>query len=442
VLASGAALLPACGALGGGGADSAPQAAGKAPVTVEYWTFWPSARLDIVKPHLPAFEERTRYITAALSQVGDFRPKLRTAIVAGTPPDASIGDVFSAALYNDQKVPLLLDTRLKRDRIDLRRDYVLNGFEHWCGRAYAFPLDGFSMALVYNRSMFRERGVPDPWDAQQGRWTWDDFVSAATKLTRDEVVGFHPDNHQLARGYHPFIAANGGEYFDYGSMKYTLDQPPAIEAVEWLHTLAVRRGVMTTQAVFNGLRQVTANEPFAGGKLGILGDDGATTATPAVRGLIGDRFEWDVAPYPRRRAGDPSYGLVGGNGDWAYDKGKHPEEGYELIKFLGADAVQSAIGQSGIVPPAQWKARRDPQGFLKPARHMHVFNDIWTSGAFRTNRAYHYKDLELGPELDRIVQGAFEEKVTVREAMAEANRTGNAQVEFGGRCYTPGWRPR
>ena len=137
-------------------------------MTVEYWTFWPPARLDIVKPHLPAFAERTRYATATLSQVGDFRPKLRTAIVAGTPPDASIGDVFSAALYNDQQVLLQLDTRLKRDRIDLRRDYVLNGFEHWCDRAYAFPLDGFSMALVYNKSLFRERGVPDPWDVQRG----------------------------------------------------------------------------------------------------------------------------------------------------------------------------------------------------------------------------------------------------------------------------------
>ena len=73
---------------------------------------------------------------------------------------------------------------------------------------------------------------------------------------------------------------------------------------------------------------------------------------------------------------------------------------------------------------------------------MYVFNDVWTSGAYRTNRAYHYKDLELGPELDRIVQGAFEDKATVREAMVEANRVGNAQVEFGGRCYKPGWRPR
>ena len=40
------------------------------------------------------------------------------------------------------------------------------------------------------------------------------------------------------------------------------------------------------------------------------------------------------------------------------------------------------------------------------------------------------------------MQGAFEDKATVREAMVEANRVGNAQVEFGGRCYKPPWRKR
>ncbi|MGH2353125.1 MAG: extracellular solute-binding protein [Chloroflexota bacterium] len=444
-LATGAALLPACSAPGGQGTAAAPQAVEKAavtkaPVTVEYWTFWPAARLEIVQPHLPAFEQRTGYITANLSQVSEFRAKLRTAIVGGTPPDASIGDVFSAALYGDQKVLLQLDPLLKRDGIDLQRDYVLNGFEHWCDRAYAFPLDGFSMALVYNKSMFRERGVPDPWDVQKGQWTWDDFVAALTKLTRDEVVGFHPDNHQLARGYHPFIVANGGEYFDYDTMKYTLDQPQAIDAMEWIHTLAVQRQVMTTQAVFTEMRKATSGEPFAAGWLGVIGDDGAATAAPSVRKLIANRFEWDVVPYPSRRQGEPSYGLVGGNGNWAYGKGRHPDEGYELLKFMGDDAVQSVIGQSGIVPPAQWKARRDQNGFLKPAKHMHVFNDIWTSGYFRTNRAYHYRDLELGPALDKIVQTAFEGTATIKDTMIEANRIGNAQLEYGSKCYRPAWR--
>jgi multiple sugar transport system substrate-binding protein len=435
-------LAAGCGASGDGGAAQAGPRTDKAPVTVEYWTTWAPARLDVVRPSLPVFEQRSGYIKAELTTVSDFRPKLRTAIVAGTPPDASIGEGYSAALYGDQKVLQPLDPLLKRDRLNLPRDYVVNGFEHWCGRAYAFPLDGFSMALVYNKTMFRQRGIPDPWDDQKGQWTWADFEQALTKLTREDVTGFHPDGHQIGRGYHPFIAANGGEYFDYDTMKYLLDQPKAIEAMEMLYGMAVRRGLMTTPDGFAALRQATAGNPFAAGRIGVLGDDGATAA-PQVVELIGGRFEWDVVPYPRRRAGEPSYGLVGGNAGWSYVKAKHPEEGYEFLKFLGGDEVQGALGRSRIVPPAQWKARRDPDGFLKaPPKHMNVFNEIWEGGYFRTPRAYHYKDLELMPALDAIVARAFRDEVSMKDAMTEAARTGNNQVEFGERCYKPPWKKR
>ena len=67
------------------------------------------------------------------------RTKLRTAVVAGTPPEASIGDILSYALYAAQGALLDLGPLVKRDRIDLARDYVLGGFETWCGKLHAFP---------------------------------------------------------------------------------------------------------------------------------------------------------------------------------------------------------------------------------------------------------------------------------------------------------------
>jgi multiple sugar transport system substrate-binding protein len=444
-LAPTAALVAACGgataSLGGQANSGAPRAT-KDPVTVEYWTMWPQERVDILQPQLPIFEQRTKYISANITMVGDYRPKLRTAIVAGTPPDASIGEVFSAALYADQKVMLDLAPLVKRDRIDVQRDYVINGFEDWCGRLYTFPLDGFSFALVYNKTMFRERGVPDPWDVQKGEWTWDDFTQAVVKLTRDDVVAFKPDDHTIARGYHPFIVANGGEYFDYDTMKYQLDQPKAIDGMEWLYDLVARRKVATTAAQTADLNKATNSDPFAAGRIAITGDNGVRPKASAMQ-AIGDRFEWDLVPYPRRRKGDPSYGLIGGNGDWAYAKAKHPEEGYELIKFFGGDEVQGGIGKSRILPPAQWKARRDPNGFLKAApKHMSVYNDVWESRFNRTNRAYHYTDLELAPQLDALVNAAFRDERTMKDAMVEANRLGNSQVQFGERCYRPPWKKR
>src|SRR5688572_9881967 len=78
--ASGAALAAGCGSSGDGGAAQAGPRTDKAPVTVEYWTTWAPARLDVVRPTLPVFEQRSGYIKAELTTVSDFRPKLRTAI--------------------------------------------------------------------------------------------------------------------------------------------------------------------------------------------------------------------------------------------------------------------------------------------------------------------------------------------------------------------------
>jgi multiple sugar transport system substrate-binding protein len=431
-------VFSACGPLGGGGPPK--EAVVKAPVTVEYWTFWNQERIDVLLPHLPAFEQRTRYIKANITGSGDFRMKLRTAVVAGTPPDASIGDIFSYALYADQKALLDLGPLVKRDRIDLAREYVLDGFEYWCGTLHAFPLDGFTYALTYNKTMFRERGIPDPWDVHKGQWTWDDFVEALTKLTRENVIGFQPDGHGLERGYHPFLLMFGGGYFDYDNMRYMLDHPRTIEAMESLYELAVRRQVMTTPDQTAELNRATGDAPFVARRLGVIGEPGYHVRPSTVK-AIGDSFEWDIVPYPSRRKGAPSWSFAGCNAGLVFARAQHPEEGYELLKFFGGEEVQGSLGSTRIVPPALKKARNDPNGFLKaPPKHMHVFNDIFESGYYRTTRTYHYRDLQTQPVLNRFVAEAFRGERGMKEALLEANRVGNAEVEYGRKCFQPRWK--
>src|ERR671932_39876 len=83
----GGGLLSAWGGVGSGA--PAKDSATKAPVTVEYWTFWTQERVDFLLPHLPTFEQRTRYIKANVTGSGDMPAKLRTAVGAGGPPPAS-----------------------------------------------------------------------------------------------------------------------------------------------------------------------------------------------------------------------------------------------------------------------------------------------------------------------------------------------------------------
>jgi multiple sugar transport system substrate-binding protein len=434
-----AALLTDCGR-GRAGEEPRP-ATSKEPVTVEYWTTWAQERVDLMEPHVPAFEQRTGYVKASILRVPDMLAKLRTAIVAGTPPDTAIADLYTYALYADTGVLQDLGPFVGRDRINLQRDYLSAWGESWCGKLYHFPLAGWAFGVAYNRTMFRERGVPDPWEAQKGQWTWEEFADGLAKLSREDVWGFQLDGHRLERGYQVFITSNGGEYFDREQMRYTLDHPKTIEAMEWLLDLS-RKRLLPTPNQESVLSQETNGNPFAAGRLATIGDP-SYQPRPSAMAAIGDRFEWDLVPYPRRRTGEPSVGLVQTNGSWVLAKGAHPEEGYELVKFLGGEEVQGALGAARIVQPALKKVRNDPNGFLKaPPKHMAIFNELWESGYYRDQPAFHYRDSEVLAAINPIVQSAFHGERSMKDALAEANRIGNSMVEYKEKCYKPPWKKR
>ena len=364
-------------------------------------------------------------------------------LAAGTPPDASIADVFSAALYFDNGSILDLGPALTRDKVNLKRDWVLTGYEDWCGKNYVFPLTGWSYAIAYNKDLFRKAGLPDLWAQKNGRWTWDDLTEFATRLTTGkdadgmpEVFGFLVDGHSVYRGYHPFIAANGGEVFDYGTMRYTLDHPKTVEALEWLAEQHKRR-------VF---RPAAYKQPFEGdafnlGKLGLVGDPNYRSRPGVMKDLA---FEWDLVMYPSRSAGAPQFGNAGGDHNWVLKGGKNPDAAYELVKFMGMDEVQGALGRERPVQPAKQSVRHDKAGFLKsPPAHMPVFNDIWDNGYYRAPFIFQYNDLETQRKIDELVVPAVADGAgSVRDACLEANRQANQLVKYGEKCFKAPWKAR
>src|SRR5690242_7064508 len=96
-----AGLAVACGAPGQQAGQGTSAGASKAPVALEYWTFWAEDRVSVLRPELPKLAQRLPYLTVNILSDAAFRDKLRAAVTAGTPPDTSISEVFSAALLFD-----------------------------------------------------------------------------------------------------------------------------------------------------------------------------------------------------------------------------------------------------------------------------------------------------------------------------------------------------
>lgn len=450
---AGAALsLAACGQSGTSGqaGDLKPGPSG-APADITYQTFFPQQRLEIMEPAFRVFRERNPNVKLNVVFAGDHRDKLNTQIAADSAPDTFIHDVWSTAKYVDSGALLDLTARLKTDKIDLAKDYYLIGVEQWCGKTYAIPFYITGMLLAYNKSLLQKYGAPDPWDKYNGQWTWTEFLDVAKTVTKPAGGEFPQGSYGLAvdgngisnidRNYQMWMTSNGGETYDVEKMRYTLDDPKSIEAYEFLVKLVNEQKVMVGPNEWGPLAQQSpSSEPFIAGTIGFRQE--STGRLTLYQQQIGDKFEWDVVPYPTGTKATPFIGHSDADTTQVYAKTKHPDQAYAVARFIGGDVMQQVMAQNKLLIPALRKAAEDPGTFLKaPPKHMQSFLEPLKTGLFRTS-FYHWNGLEAVRLQDEQLKAAMNREKTAREAMLEANRVANAQVKFGNCRQAITWKKR
>ncbi|MER3406254.1 MAG: hypothetical protein C4289_14740, partial [Chloroflexota bacterium] len=165
------------------------------PVSIVYGT-WYTTMMDNLKPYFPHFEEKHNVrlafeITPTGPGPEGFEAKLVSQLASGAGPDVMNAQNIVHVKLFDSDVFLDLADRLKRGKIDVKRDYAHMGLEFWCGKQYAMPFDMGTRAVYYNKTLFRQAGARDPWDDLKGQWTLDDMLQAALAVTR--VTGDQSD---------------------------------------------------------------------------------------------------------------------------------------------------------------------------------------------------------------------------------------------------------
>ncbi|MCW5936577.1 MAG: extracellular solute-binding protein [Fimbriimonadaceae bacterium] len=126
--------------------------------------------------------------------LGGMNPqKLMTSLLAGDPPDVVYQDRFSVADWASRGAFESLESLVARDRPDpaapRREDYVPAAWDEasWDGELYGVPIQCDTRALYWNRSRFREAGLPDRPPA-----TWDETLAVSRLLTGKGRYGFLP----------------------------------------------------------------------------------------------------------------------------------------------------------------------------------------------------------------------------------------------------------
>ena len=355
----------------------------------------------------------------------EYRERILTSIVAGTPPDVFLLDNIDVPAFTSRGVTLDLSPYLRRLGVDLTRyDSTVVGIFRRGDAVYALPKGYTPMVMVYNKDLFDRAGVPYPSD----EWTWVDFLRVAKALTRDTDGDGQIDQWGTAFDrrvflWLPWLWSGGADVLcpDGTRASGCLDAPASVDAIRW-YTNWVTRDSIVPRA-FNLRRSVGDNlRLFQSGKVAML-----TTGhfwIPMLRPAVEARhLRIGFVEIPHRAGAAPQT-VIYASGFAVPATAPHRKLSIQLAVFLADSAAQAVRVAGGLELPTLTAAANavvaaDTSGweavFLRANRHARV---PW--GA----RIERWREVEAAlPDLmDRITLQGIDPRIAAREMAQRIDR--------------------
>jgi len=262
------------------------------------------------------------------------------------------------------------------------------------GKLQFLPWFATPQALIYRGDWFEKEGIKVP-------ETWDDFLKAAQKLTKDNngdgtadqwgfgMIGTR--NSSGAARFIPFLRTFGVEEIKKdtnGKWVTELDKPQAKEAFQFFADLHNKYGVVPPGTLENGFPEVAtlmANNKIA---MTISGPNAIGTITSQNPDLKGKLYS---APLPKKERHSATFGLFGYS---IAESSKHKKETADFLKFLVTkenslkfNAISGRLPTRMEVGKDQQLSNPDFAGFVKAVEYAFPtpdfdaysqFNDIVT----------------------------------------------------------------
>jgi ABC-type glycerol-3-phosphate transport system substrate-binding protein len=357
-VAAGAALLAACGGPTGAGVPDRPVTlAGK--VSVAYRISGVTGQVsdevtDDFRRRNPAVQVERVAIDGSLT------PKIVELFAAGTAPDVYFVFVEITPSYLARKMMLNLEPYARRDARVAQLDDVIPACLDQVrlrGGLYGLPADGGGAVLFFNPALFERAGVQSPGELNEtGKWTADAFLDAARKLTKrsggaTEVWGTEGQfvHHSL---WLSWVYGWGGQFLNKDGSAIVLDQPAAVEALQWQQDLVLRHAVLPSSTEAAELRQANLGnrrDLFKQGRVAMVTDWTTGVGFGRYREAEATGLRWDVTHMPTGRQGKHSIGLFHVNA--AASTTRVPELAWQLIAFYANPENSLKKTIAGITQP-------------------------------------------------------------------------------------------
>ncbi|MCL5946535.1 MAG: sugar ABC transporter substrate-binding protein [Chloroflexi bacterium] len=276
---------------------------------------------------------------------GNYWTAIQTRMAGGDAPDVYYLEPGHVLSLRCRSALLDLSPYVARDKFSLS-DFYSRGITEYtiASKLWALPRDFANQDIFYNVDLFQKAGVslpPKRFDAKG--WTFTDFLAACQKLTSGsgptKTFGFAVP--QGFRAYMMFVWSNGGDIVSPDDRKPTINQPDAVEGLQFLEDLIGKYHVAPTPA---DLQTQNANNLFYTGRVGMI------VSIPAQLALFrksAKSFQWDVAPPPLGPHGTKRWVGGGGAGFGVYGKTPHADQAWQLMQWVTSATVQKEEVDAG-----------------------------------------------------------------------------------------------
>ena len=358
-------LLPSLIAAGCSSSDESTDG-DSGSMTIRFQVSGEAEETAVYRTVAEAFKDEHPEVEVKLTEIAEkdeHLQKLTTAFAGGDAPEVFLINFREYSQFVVRGAIEPIGPHLDQTGIDVA-DYYEQPIEAFTydGELQCMPQNISSLVVYYNTRLFKRAGIERPSDD----WTWDEFRVIAEQLTGGDVrgVGIDPDIIRLS----PFIWSNGGDVVDDldAPTTFTLDQPEAREALEFLVGLA-QDGLIPTE------EELAAQDPetrFVTGKLAM--QFSSRRETPVFRESLD--LKWDVLPVPV--ADEPST-ILHSDAYCISSGSENLDAVLDFVGFAAGENGQTLTALSGRTVPslrsvATSGAFLDPS---QPPRHSKVFLD-------------------------------------------------------------------
>ncbi|MFH8340895.1 extracellular solute-binding protein [Streptomyces sp. AM6-12] len=341
-----ASLALAATACGGGSGDSKSDG----PVTITWWdTSNATNEAPTYKALVQKFEAankdiKVKYVNVPFDQAQN---KFDTAAGASGAPDVLRSEVGWTPAFAKKGYFLPLDgTEALADKAKFEPNLVKQA--QYEGKTYGVPLVTDTLALVYNKALFKKAGITTP------PKTWDELKSDAAKIKDKTGADGYWGSTQ---GYYgqPFLYGEGTDTVDVNAKKVTIDTPAAKKAFGTWLSLFSGKGLHKADTTPDAYAHIM--DAFSGGKVAAI-IQGPWENTNIYKGsAFKDKTNLGVAVVPAGSTGKAEAPTGGHNlSVYAGSDKAHQAAALKFINFMTSASSQETIALKNATLPTRMDA--------------------------------------------------------------------------------------